>query len=112
MLYCLAQKGILRGFSTEFNARQERLEDNTRIIERAALARTWASRPAKHIPQSVITESSGKRGRIIRKSHFTMTPIYTSPILEKSESRDSAPELSPMHLRSQTREITLTLGRR
>ena len=103
----LAKRGILKGFSTEFHARRERFENDTRIIERAALPGLGlVDQPA--YPQSVITElratADGLSG-----SFFYDSDIHVSDSGKVRKQRFK-PGSFAYALEQPDREITLTLG--
>ena len=103
----LAQKGILRGFSTEFNARRERYESDTRVIEAAALPGLGLVDTPSY-PQSRVMEiradGDGLSGQFLydRDVH-----ISDSGKVRKQRIRPGAFKYA---LESPDREITLTLG--
>ena len=103
----LASKGILRGFSTEFHARRERYQGDTRIIESALLPGVgMVDQPA--YPQSVITEIRAD-GDGLKGAFFYDRDIITgdSGAVRKQRFRPGAFKYA---LESPDREITLTLG--
>ena len=103
----LAQKGILRGFSTEFHARRERLEGDTRIIESAALpGMGLVDTPAYR--QSVITEVRAA-GDGISGSFFYDSDIHISDSGKVRKQR-FRPGAFKYAIEQPDREITLTIG--
>ena len=103
----LAQKGILRGFSTEFNARRERFESNTRIIEKAALPGLGlVDQPA--YPASVITEVRASADGL-SGSFFYDSDIHVSDSGKVRKQRFK-PGAFKYALETPDREVTLTLG--
>ena len=103
----LAQKGILRGFSTEFNARRERYESNTRIIERAALPGLGMVDSPSY-PQSVITEVRAS-GDGLTGAFFYNSDVHISDSGKVRKQRFK-PGAFAYALTEPDREITLTLG--
>ena len=103
----LAQKGILRGFSTEFNARSERYESNTRVIERAALPGLGlVDTPA--YSQSVITEVRAS-GDGLTGAFFYDSDIHVADSGKVRKQRFKAGAFK-YALETPDREITLTIG--
>ena len=103
----LAQKGILRGFSTEFLARRERYENGTRVIEKAALPGLGlVDSPA--YGQSVITEIRAT-GDGLRGAFYYDRDVITGDSGKVRKQRFKAGSFS-YSLESPDREITLTLG--
>lgn len=103
----LAQRGILRGFSTEFNARQERFEGNTRIIQKAALPGLGlVDTPA--YPQSTIMEIRAS-GDGLTGAFFYDSDIHISDSGKVRKQRFKAGAFK-YALEQPDREITLTLG--
>ena len=103
----LAQKGILRGFSTEFHARRERFEGDTRIIESALLpGMGLVDTPAYR--QSVITEVRAA-GDGLTGAFFYDSDIHISDSGKVRKQR-FRPGSFKYALETPDREITLTLG--
>ena len=103
----LAQKGILRGFSTEFHARRERYQGDTRIIETAALPGLGlVDSPA--YPQSVITEVRAS-GDGLTGAFFYNSDVHISDSGKVRKQRFK-PGAFAYALTEPDREITLTLG--
>ena len=103
----LAQKGILRGFSTEFHARSERFERDTRIIERAALPGIgMVDIPA--YPQSRILEVRADGDGLKGAFHYDRdVHISDSGKVRKQRFKPGAFDYA---IEQPDREITLTLG--
>ena len=103
----LAQKGILRGFSTEFHARRERYEGNTRIIESAALPGLGLVDLPSY-PQSVVTEVRAA-GDGLTGAFFYDSDIHISDS-GRVRKQSFKPGAFAYALESPDREVTLTLG--
>ena len=103
----LARRGILRGFSTEFHARRERYESDTRIIESATLPGIGlVDTPA--YPQSVVMEVRAS-GDGLRGEFKYDTDMITGDSGKVRKQRFKAGAFK-YALESPDREITLTLG--
>ena len=103
----LARRGILRGFSTEFHARRERFESDTRIIESAILPGIGlVDTPA--YPQSTIMEVRAA-GDGLTGAFFYDSDIHISDSGKVRKQR-FRPGAFAYALESPDREVTLTLG--
>ena len=103
----LAQKGILRGFSTEFHARRERFEGNTRIIEKALLPGLGlVDTPA--FPQSTILEVRADGDGLSGAFHYDRDMITGDS--GKVRKQRFKPGAFTYAITAPDREITLTLG--
>ena len=103
----LARKGILRGFSTEFHARRERFEQDTRIIESARLPGLGlVDTPA--FPQSRILEVRADGDGISGQFLYDVDSVISdSGKVRKQRFRPGAFKYA---IEDKTREINLVLG--
>ena len=103
----LARRGILRGFSSEFHARRERFENDTRIIESAALPGLGLVDSPSY-PQSVITEVRASGDGLTGAFYYDRDMITEGS--GKVRKQTFRPGAFAYAIESPDREITLTIG--